>query len=369
MYTQSRIQKIVIIVLIVIFGGTFAFYAAKQMLIKIFFAHYQPPPVSVSTTQATAKTWSPTLTAVGTLTAVNGVDVTTQVNGQVTAINFQSGQMVQKDQSLVQLDDSLDQQTLNNDMAQLKLDQMNYERNLKLARQNMLAQSDLDSAQAKMVQSQANVATAQLNISHKNIKAPFAGKVGIRNINLGQFVTAGQALVSLQSMDPMYVDFQLPEQDLTMISVGQTVQLTFDAFPGKVFKGVITAFDSKIDVNTRTLAVRATIPNQSQELYPGLFTNIAVLLPQQNNVLTVPQTAVTYSLYGNTIYIVTQKGVDKKNKPILVAIQRFVTLGDRRDDEVQILSGLQPNEVVVTAGQLKLHNGSIITINNSLKLD
>ncbi len=359
--------SLVILILVVIFGGTFAWYGIRVFFTKRFIASYHQPAIAVSTTTAVKKTWKPRLKAIGTLMAVNGVDVNPEVSGQVVKIYFQSGELVKKGDPLVQLDDLVDQQTLNNHLAKFRLNKVDYGRQFKLYKRNSAAKSDVDKAQAEMLQSQAAVKTAQVMIAKKTIKAPFDGKLGMRQVNIGQYVTAGQALVPLQSFNPLFVDFTLPEQNLRLIHNGQEIKIKTDAYKGEVFEGKITAIGSKVDINTRSISVRATIPNNDTRLYPGLFADVSVKLPQQQDVITVPQTAITYSLYGNSIYVVTKRK-GKKGKVELIATQKFVTIGDRRGTVIAVKKGIQAGDLVVTSGQLKLHSGDRIIVNNAVKL-
>ena len=357
------------IILLIIFGLTFAWYIVRVVLTKRFIANYRPPPVAVSTIMATQKTWNPTLKSVGTLLAVQGVDVNSEVPGQIVKIYFKSGQHVKDGNPLVQLDDLVDQQTLQNHLAGLRLDKVNYKRQSRLYRTNATAKSTLDQAQAKMLQSQAQVTTAQVMIQKKKIKAPFNGQLGIRKVNLGQYLSPGETIVTLQALNPLFVDFSLPEQNLRQVHVGQALTITTDAFPGVTFDGKVTAVSSLVDVSTRSLSVRAKIPNADERLYPGLFANVSVILPQQKNVITVPQTAITYSLYGDSLYVVTKSKNKKTKKTDLIATQKFVTLGERKGIVVAVKKGIKPGDVVVTSGQLKLQTGDRVIINNSIKLN
>ncbi len=363
---MSKRMTFVIILLVVIFGGTFGFFALKQHLIKKAFQNYRPPPVTVAAIKARTSNWQPSLQAVGTLKAINGVDINSRVNGQIIAIYFKSGEIVKKGQSLIQLDDSIYQQTLKDNLAEMRLNKLNYDRQLKLYQRRATSKSELDAARAKMLQSQAKVQSARLNIQYKNIKAPFTGKIGIRNVDLGEYVTPGKALASLQSMDPLYVDFELPEQYLRDVYMNQPILLSVEAYPNKKFKGQVNAINSEVDVNTRTILVRGEVPNDKNELYPGIFANVQVILPQRKNAIVIPQTAVTYNLYGDLVYVVEQKGKDKDGKPILIVKQRFVTVGDRQNNSVVIKKGLKAGETVVISGQIKLQNNSRVIINNKI---
>ncbi len=357
-----------IAILVVIFGGTLAWYVLKLIFVKRYFAPHQPPPIAVSTTIAKKQLWHPVLKSVGTLQAINGVEVNSEVTGQVIAIYFKSGQFVKKGDPLVQLDDSVDQQSLNNNLAALRLDRVNYQRQLALYKTSATSKADLDAARAKLLQSKAQVVSARVMVNKKNIKAPFDGKLGIREIDLGQYVTAGKAMVLLQSLNPLFVNFELPEQFLSHVFVGQKVQIKTDADKSCVYLGKITAINSSVNANTRSISLQATFPNDKGQLYPGLFADVSVIESKQMGVVTLPQTAITYSLYGDSVYVVT-RGRDKLGKPTLIATQKFVTIGDRRGTVIAVKKGIKAGDQVVTSGQLKLHPDARIIINNSIKLN
>lgn len=359
---------IVVIALVILFGLVFGFHEFRQIMINRYIKQMVTQAVTISTVTVQEQDWQPTLPAVGNLTAVNGVDVNSKVPGQIVQINFKSGQDVKQGTILIQLDDTLDQQNLKSQQAQLTLNQKNYDRNLTLIKNNVVSQSTLDQSQAQLLQSQAAVASAELNIDEKKIKAPFNGRLGINQVSLGQYVSPGQPLVSLQQMNPLFVDFSLPEQNLKLLSLGQKIEVGIEAFPRQIFYGVISAFNSKADPATHTIDVRATLPNPNSLLYPGVFARINVLLPVQNKVVTIPQTAITYSLHGDSVYVVEQKGKDESGKPIFIANQRFIVAGERRGDIVVVVSGLNPGEVVVSTGQLKLQPGVPVNINNNIKM-
>ncbi|MCH9643969.1 MAG: efflux RND transporter periplasmic adaptor subunit [Gammaproteobacteria bacterium] len=360
---------LVIILLIVIFGGVFGWDYVRSIYTKRFFKNFKPPPVTISSTRVKSEIWHPSLFSIGSLVAINGVNVNSQVPGQVMKILFQSGQYVEKDQPLVQLDDSTDQQTLLNDEAQLKLAQVNFDRQQALYTKRVAAKSALDDARAKLVSAQAAVAKAKVEIGHKLIRAPFAGKLGIREINLGQYIQPGDSLVPLQSLDPLLVDFSLPEQNLKQVKPGMKVVLEIQAYPDTPFAGKIMAITSKVDVNTRSFMVRAIVPNSHHKLYPGVFANVSVVLPERHNVMSVPETALTYSLYGDTVYLIQEKGKDKNGSPILTVEQAFVKVGKRVGNNVEIKQGLKVGDSVVTSGQLKLLPGSEVKVNNSVKIN
>lgn len=365
---MSKTMWTVIVFLVILLLGTIGFDIFKQEMIKKALANFKMPPAAVETIKAESQTWNPKLYAVGTLKAINGVNVSSEVAGQVTDIRFKSGDHIDKGQSLVQLDDAFDLSKLRNDMATLRLAKAQYARQDKLIQSGATSHQELDEALAKMEESQAIVKGDKVTIDKKNIRAPFSGKLGIRQINIGQYVTAGQSLVLLQSMDPLYVDFYLPEQDLKHVYVGQKVELTLRAYPNKNFIAKLTAINSAVDESTRNFMVRAEVPNKQGQLYPGVFANIYVLLPQQNHVVTLPQTAIAYTLYGDSVYLIKHDGNDSSGKPILRAVQKTVTLGEQRGSDVQILSGLNAGDEVVNAGQVKLQNNSLVVINNTMRL-
>lgn len=365
---MKKRMVIMIIALVIVFGGIFGWDFIKSRMIANAIAHSERPPVYVATAIAKSTTWQPIIPAVGTFVAINGVDVTSEVSGTVNKILFDSGDVVNAGQPLVKLDDSTDLQDLKNYQAQLKLAKINFERQKDLYARRATSQSLVDSAEAQYQEAQAMVGKTEVLIAKKTISAPFAGRIGIRQVNLGQYVSPGTGLVTLQSFNPIHVQFSLPEQDLKNLHVGQTVEVRVDAYPDEVFKSKITAINSKVDPNTRNILIQATLPNPDHKLYPGMFANVAVLLPTENQVVTVPQTAIAYSLYGDIVYFVKQNGTNKKGQPILVADRAFVKVGQRRGGQVAIISGVKPNQEVIIAGQLKLEPGVRIAINNSVNI-
>src|SRR3990167_353610 len=364
---QNRV-KWIIGFFIFIFAATFIFYGVKTAVIHWYLTHYEEPPIYVSTEKAELTTWSPYLSAVGSLKASNGVEVNSEVSGQILSIDFQSGQHVKQGDLLVQLNDQVDQKTLEKDQAKLRFDKIDYERKQILLKDNAVARTAVDAAKAAYLQSEAAVASDNVMIAQKKIRAPFSGKIGIRQVNVGQYITTGTSIVTLQALNPLYVDFSLPEQDLPLLHVDQTISLKVDAYPAQAFHGKISAINSTIDVNTRSIAVRAVIPNDNELLFPGLFADVQVILPVKRNVLTVLQNAVTYSLYGDSIYIVENQGKDKKGELKLIAVQKFVKTGERRDNHVAIVEGIKAGDEVVTTGQIKLHPNARVLINNSVQL-
>lgn len=379
---MKKRMTIMIIVLVIVFGGVFGWDMLRNHFMKQFFATYQPPPATVSTAVAQNETWQPTLKTVGTVHAVNGVTISPEVAGVITEIAFNSGDMIKQGQLLIKLDDSVDQANLKSAEAALTLAKLNFDRIATLYNRKVASASEYDTAKATLQQDQGKVDGIKALIAEKNIVAPFAGKIGIRKINLGQYVSPGTALVSLQAIAPIYINFYLPEQDLSKLSLGQMVNAKVDTAPDTIFSGKITAIDSHAEVSTHNILVQATFPNADQKLYPGTFANVRVVEPNVANVIKIPATAVTYSLFGNTVFLVENPAKPEKTKsektasektaedqPVYVVKQQFVTLGEQIGDQVIVKSGVAPGEQVVSSGQLKLENGARIVINNTVKLD
>jgi membrane fusion protein (multidrug efflux system) len=351
----------------IIFGIIFLWYGAKKILFSYLMSHYTPPAVTISASIATPKNWQSKLTSVGTLSAVNGVDISAETSGIVKEIRFQSGQFVKKGDILVVLDTSVEEAQLKDSQAQARLAKLNYDRNKGLVAKNAVSLTQLDTLLAQFDEASAGVDQILAKIKQKTITAPFDGKIGIRNIDLGQYVSAGTNMVTLQTLDPLYVKFNLPEQFLNELYLQQPVKISVNLGSGKSLMGAINAINSKVDQATRNILVQATLPNKDNQLYPGMFASVEVLLREQKNVITLPQTAIAYSLHGDSVFLIKKEGKDKK-KPLLKAYRQYVTVGERRADEVSILKGINAGDQVVTAGQLKLQNGSPVEIDNSVEL-
>lgn len=365
---MTKPMKKMMIALIIIFGGLLIFNIVRALFMKEMFAHFQPPPMVISTTKAKAENWHPYISAIGTLQAVNGVFVSTEAAGIIAQIFFNSGQLVKKGQPLISLNDSIERATLEDNQASYKLAYLNFRRQQDLLKQRATPQSSVDEAEAKLAQSKAAIDKTIAMIAQKNIVAPFDGKIGIRKINIGQYVSPGTQMVDLQSLNPLYLNFSIPEQNLKSIYPGQTVLLSVDVYPNVWFKGQINAINSSSNISTHNIELQATIPNGDLKLYPGLFANIHLLLPLQENVVTLPQTAISSSLYGDSVFVVKSEEKGRDGKPILRVHRRYVKTGDQRENQIAILDGLQPNEEVATSGQLKLDDGTTVAINNSVDL-
>ena len=358
---MKKRMAIMLILVIIIFGGVVGFYFFKQSLMKKFLSQYAPPPVSVTTTVAKAMVWRPQLTAIGTLKAQQSIEVTPEIAGKIIHIDFASGEYVKQGAALVDLDTSTQQAQLKADVAALNLAQINYRRDKALYVKHAVSRATLDSSLSSLQRAQAMVEGDQAVLAKMHIVAPFAGKLGLREVSLGQYIApppaSGGNIVQLTSLDPMLVQFSLPQQDLPKLHVGQKIIVTIDAFADKTFTGTITATNAGVSEASRTILVEAEVANPSHQLVPGMFVNVNVSLPVKDNVVVVPQTAIIYSLYGDAVYVINK---DK------MASQTFVTLGQTRGINIAIKKGLSAGSEIVTSGQLKLHNGSKIVINNDV---
>jgi membrane fusion protein (multidrug efflux system) len=366
----------------------------KPRLIGDFIAKKAPPPATVTAEKAITEHWIDRVHSIGTLLAIEGVDVSPQLAGQVTDYFFDSGDDVQKGAKLVQLDTSVEEADLANNKATLVQANLDFERQAKLVKQGAVSQATLDQTIAKRDSSQAAVAKMEAIIAEKTITAPFAGRLGLRRVERGQYVTAGQALVWLQSLDPIWVDFPVTESDMGKFKVGSPIEIEVDAFPNEVFKGGVEAFDARLSSDSRTLMVRGRVPNPDHKLLPGMFANAAVLAGEPKDVVTVPRTAVTYTLYGDSVWVVkegppqpaqpqptptaesdgvaTAAAADATGsvpaEPKLTVERRFVRVGATQGDRVAILEGVSAGVEVVTSGQLKLQPGAAVKIDNSQTL-
>ncbi|APJ03595.1 efflux RND transporter periplasmic adaptor subunit [Silvanigrella aquatica] len=366
---MSKRMKLTILILAIVFGGIFGWHFFIQFQINKFFSNFVPPPQVVSVATAKSEDWQPYLYSVGSLSAINGVDISAETSGQVKAIYFDSGKFINKGDPLIQLDDSSEQAQLKEIAAQLQLAQVNDKRSKQLFSQGAASQSSVDDSATKVKQFSANYENVKTLIAKKLIRAPFSGKIGIRQVNIGQYISAGYACASLQTSHALYAQITLPQQDTNKVKLTQDVIVTVDAFPNLIFKGKITAIDSKIDETTRTIQAQATIDNSENKLLPGMFVNVKVALPIIPNSIVLPQTTITYTLYGDSAFLVTLSDKKSDTGEVLGTVKRvFVRTGEKRDNSVVILEGIKAGDVVVSSGQLKLVDGSAIAINNSVNL-
>ncbi len=352
-----------LILLVVVLGGI------KGLQIQRMIAQgeqFVPPPITVTTAPVRSDAWPAVLTAVGSLEAVQGVMVAAELSGKVVKIAFEPGSAVEAGDLLVQL--NIDQETaqLRSAEASMELARLNLKRGRELLPDNLITQSSYDSLDAEYKQAVGQMEAIRATIEKKTIRAPFAGRLGLRLINLGQILEVGQSIVSLQSMDPVFINFQLPQQELFKISPGLAVELTSSALPGQTIGGTITAINPQVDSTTRNIRVQATVANVNEQLRPGMFVDVAVMLPEVQNVLTIPATAVLYAPYSDSVFLVevsAGKGDAAKGQ---VVRQHFVRLGEKRGDFIAVRSGLAEGDTVVSMGLFKLRNGQSVVVDNSL---
>jgi membrane fusion protein (multidrug efflux system) len=350
-----------------LFGGIFGYKAFKAHMMEKTMSTGHGQSVTVSTTEAEIQTWQPQLNAVGTVRAKQGVDVTTEIAGLVRGVYFTSGEDVHEGRVLVQLNADADEALLNSLKAEADLARTTLARDKRQFAVKAISQATLDVSVADLKSKQAQVNQQAAIVDKKTIRAPFNGRLGISTVNDGQYLNPGDQIVTLQSIDPVYVDFFVPQQYIARIALGQTVTVATDTYPDRKFDGKITATNPKVDPQTRNIQIEATIPNPKHELLPGMFTSVQVQAGEAEQYITLPKTAVTYNPYGETVFVVEQAAQKQKGEPELIAKQTFVTVGRSRGDQVAILEGVKSGDSVVTSGQLKLKNGSRVTINNEIQ--
>jgi membrane fusion protein, multidrug efflux system len=363
---KSKIA-IAILVVLVFFG---ALAGVKTLQIKKLIEGgkaFVQPPESVSSAVAHEEKWQTTLSAIGSVTAVQGVIVNPELPGIVREIAFDSGAVVAKGDLLVRLDTSLEEAQLRALEAQEELARINLERERTLRKQNMISQSELDTAEATLKQNKANADAVRATIEKKTIRAPFAGRLGLRMVNLGQYLDTGKPIVSLQSLEPVYAEFSLPQQELAQLKTGMRVRIATDAYPSRQFEGKLTAITPQLDQSTRSVGLQATLANPEQLLRPGMFARMEVFLPEEEKVLVIPATAVLSAPYGDSVYVIEPKSGTNGPPSGLVVRQQFVRTGRVHGDFLSVESGLKPGERIVSAGIFKLRNGMSVIENNELK--
>jgi membrane fusion protein (multidrug efflux system) len=354
---------VVLVILAVLNGGLYWFhFKAKPAIIQTAIASQPRPVAGVAVEDARAEAWTPRVEAIGTFKAVPGIDVAGQVAGIIAEIGFDNGADVEKGALLARIDDSTDQADLRSNVAMLKNADLAYERQRMLSSHGIASRSNFDLAQAVRDQAAGAVDRTRALIAQKNILAPFSGRLGIRKVDIGQYVAAGAALVSLQQLDPIYVDFQVPEQVYANLAIGQTVSVKVDALGGAMTSGRVRTLDARIDRDTRNILVRAEIANPAKKILPGMFANITLESGAPQKVVCVPRTAVAYSLYGDTVYVVTPDDAAKGFSGPLHLERRNVRLGETRQDRVALLDGVAAGEKIVTQGQIKLQPNAPVRI-------
>lgn len=367
---DQQTKKRMIIMLIGV-GVLFGCIIAYKMVMGFFFARYmaanKSPIITVSTMKVGYQIWQPKLTAAGSLRAIRGVNVTTQLPGMVREIYFKPGQDVEADQPLVQLNADDDIALLHSLQANAELAELNYNRDLQQYKIQAISKAVLDTDVANLKSLHAQVAQQTAVVAKKTIRAPFAGRLGINNVNPGQYINPGDTVAMLQTLDPIYADFYIPQQSLAELKLDSSVSIKTETFPNETFTGKLTTINPGVDVNTRNVEAEATIDNSQRKLAPGMFVNVTIDISEPQKYLTLPQTVVTFNPYGEIVYVVKETGKDEKG-PILIATQSFVKTGETRGDQVVILQGLEEGETVVTSGQLKLKNGSRVSVDNTIQL-
>ena len=363
--TRRRIVFWAVLIALVAFIGGFAFFqfSVKPQMIRQIMAAQPQPTLTVTAEPARGESWEQALTAVGTLRAERGVDIATQVEGIIRTIPFNSGQEVAQGALLVQLDDSVEQAELKSAQADYRRFSADYERNKDLVQRGAVARAVFDASLASRDTAAAAIERIKAQIDKKAIHAPFAGKLGIRRVDVGQYLPAGTAIVTLQSLDPIFADFPMPEQQFQSVQVGAMVQATLDAYQGRVFTGRVQSIDPRVDPNSRTFLVRAVIQNPDRSAVPGMFANVKLQTGKVRDVVTVPRTSVSYSLYGENVLAVkdAEGGAQTLER-------RFVRAGEVRGERVEIVEGVKPGEVIVTSGQIKLDQGMKVRVDNTAAL-
>lgn len=361
----KRMILMVVVMIAIIAGLGFVKFKQFQAMAQQF-AAMQPPPDAVTTITASPEEWPATQNAIGTVAAVQGVTVSADLPGIVDRITFDSGKAVQKGDVLVQLDTRQELAQLAGAESQLQLARLNHDRMQDLVRQDAVSRAEYDTAAATLQQAEARLSEIRATIERKTIRAPFSGVLGIRQVNLGQYLTAGAPVVPLQSLDPIYVNFAVPQQDAGQMRIGRTVKFASNEPGGDEFTGRISAIDSVVDQTTRNVQVQATLSNPKARLRPGMFVQAQVMLGAAQHVIALPASSINYAPYGDSVFIVT----DMKNEqghPYRGVRQQVVKLGGARGDQIAVLNGIKPGEEVVTSGVFKLRNGAPIQVNNSVQ--
>ena len=366
---MKKRMTLMLLAVALVFGGIFGFKAFVNSMMTQAFDNMPQPPATVSTATAQTMRWAPRLGGVGSVVADQSIQLSAEVGGRVTAIHFQSGALVEAGAVLLEMDAALDRAELDSLQTQLALARTEYERIATLYRQQRVSKSERDAARAERDALAAQAAAREATLAKKTLRAPFAGRVGIRQVSLGQVLQPGEAVVELSSREPMHVDFTLPAQQLGQLREGLPVQVALRAGAVEALPGRITALASSVDAQTRYLTLRATLERVPDSLLPGLFADVTVLLPEQRERVVVPQAAVQFNPYGDTVFVVVREqgegeGGGEGAEPQPVAKQRFVQTGEARGDFVAITEGLEAGEEVITTGQLKVRNGSALVIDN-----
>src|ERR1700719_1780160 len=353
-----------------VFGILALFFALADVKFLQFYKMGSTPKMMPATTVSSApvkeEDWAPTLSAVGSVSAVQGAIVSTELGGVVAEIGFPNGGEAKKGEVLLKLDSSSEEAQLHTAEADLELQRANLQRTRDLTARKVVSKQELDAAQSAFGQKQGTVDNMRAFIAKKQVQAPFDGELGIRQVNVGQMINAGQQVVSLQALDPVYVDFALPQQEISKLAPGLEARVRTDAIPGREFSGKLTALNSMVDIVTRNVTVQATLDNPDHALKPGMFVNVEVMLPEKKKTLVVPGSAVSYAPYGNSVYVIEKKKDPKTGKESQTLRQAFVRIGEARGDFISVTQGLKAGDEIVSTGVFKLRNVMAVTINNDL---
>ena len=372
---RALIKPLVILILAVgvVMGAIFGWHLFIGKMTKKYMSMAATAPQTVSTVVAASSSWQSRTQALGSVRAIRGADLAAQASGVVDTLNIESGTEVKAGTVLLTLKPNDDPAKLAQLQAAAELAAINYKRDQEQLEAQAVSQASVDSDASNLKSARAQVAAQQALIEEKTVRAPFAGRLGIRQVDQGQYLAAGTTVVTLQSLDPIFIDFYVPQQTLSHLTVGQSVSATVDTFPGVVFTGKIVSINSKVDTASRNVQARATFANPERRLVPGMYANVEIDNGEPKVQITLPQTAITYNAYGDIVYVV-EKGAPPEGAPSgtaggapLIAQQRFIQVGDTRGDQVAVTSGVKAGEEIVTAGQLKLRNGSPITIDNKIQ--
>ncbi len=364
---KGRFYLVLFIVIVVLFGGIYGLKWYKDRRSAQIAAAQPQQYQTISSAVSTQANWYNHISSVATINSVQGVGINAQVAGKILKIFFESGEYVKAGQDIVQLEDFAEVQQLNNYIATMKINKITMDRDYQVYKAGLISKETYDEAQAAYEEAVANVQMEQANINYKHVKAPFSGQIGINNLNIGEYVSAGQELANLQTLQPIYANFTLPEQFFNTTNQGQVVQMTLPSIPGKTFVGTVLAKGVSVDTDTRNFTIQAVFPNEEKLLNPGMFANADLRIGEEQLVVLVPRTAIVYSLYGNQIYTLIPDGSDKQGNLYKVKAIR-AELGDVVSDDVIVKSGLKEGVLVVASGQIKVMDGATVRVNNEVKL-
>jgi membrane fusion protein (multidrug efflux system) len=359
-------RLIIMLVAAALVVAVLGFVKFRQIQSAVHASAFQPPQEAVTSVVTHREDWPDALTAIGTMEAVHGVTVSADLPGTVARINFDSGKPVHAGDILVELDTRQERAQLASLEAQSELAHINYGREQQLVKEGVISRMEFDQATSQQKATEANVAEIRATIARKTIRAPFSGILGIRKVNLGQYLPAGSPIVSNQTLNPIYVNVGIPQQAAASVRVGRKLNVTTENLAGKVFTGTVTAIDSEVDPSTRNIQIQATLPNPEGKLRPGMFVQVQVPVGGNQPVIALPASAINYAPYGDSVYVITDLK-DPKGQAYRGVQQRFVKLGPSRGDQVAVISGLNPGEEVVSSGVFKLRNGAAVQVNNKVQ--